>query len=234
MEVGVFHGRTKELLAMPEPVEPRVSSPLAQWAAEHDVTVPRAVSEWAALGGSRLSRRYSNQDWFSFEEPELVDTVQGLGLLFCVENQGNFGKVALLDHGDDPPVLFGWLQEEPWVPHADRFSDCVHEQIFDWQYMLEFDPADPDDREIAFAPTIELPGPPPLNVLRSRFLEHPHTRYEIEGVGYESFRFSAHPKLRMTVQVEQGKDTVITITGPDHEELHATQADLRGLLAEHS
>jgi hypothetical protein len=212
----MYHSRTWELLGRP-PSEPVVLRP----------GLPAAVAEWAARDGERLLSRYSNQDRFSFDDAEVVSTSWGTGLRFCVENQGNFGKVVLLDHGDDPPVVFGWLSDEPWVVHAQRFSDCVFAQIFDWQYLLEDGPD--GYPEIGFAPAVELPGPPPLGLLRERFAEQVGTHFVADGVRYDEYRFWRHPRLRLTVLTEHGGGATITVTGEQADEVAALHAELRSM-----
>src|SRR3712207_3049662 len=110
------------MLGLPEPAQGAAAPPVQRWAVEQGVALPAAVREWAALDGGDLMSRSRNQDWFYFDPPSVVSPSQGAGLLFCIENQSNFGKVVLLEHGEDPPVLFGWLMEEPWVMHTQRFS----------------------------------------------------------------------------------------------------------------
>jgi len=222
-----YHAQTRRLLGLPEPAEPGDTSRLERWAAEQGVSLPEAVREIAASDGARLLNLYSNQDSFFFDTPAVVSTSHGPGLLFCVENQGNFGKVVLLGQGDDPPVVFGWLSEEPWVRHAQRFSDCVFAQIFDWQYLLEFDADGHPD--IGYAPTVELPQAPSLQPLRDRFAEQVSTHLIVEGVRYDEHRFWRHPGLRLNVLVRHGDGATITVTGEQPDEVDALHAELRAM-----
>src|ERR1700722_12801394 len=132
-----FHEMTLGLLGNEEILQQRSVETLVDWAAKKEILLPASFLEWAEFDDGSLLRRYSNSDWFEFDEPELVVTPDGeRGLRFNSENQNNFDRIITLDQGDDPPVLFAWIGQAPWVRNADRFSDALFARVFDWQYWL--------------------------------------------------------------------------------------------------
>ena len=108
-----YHDRTLQLLGDKEVREKPVPK-LLEWARATGVVLPEAYLEWAQLDRNNLLGRYSNDDWFCFDTPEIVTTPEGIrGLLFNRENQGNFEKIVTLNQGDDPPVPFAWIGTPP-------------------------------------------------------------------------------------------------------------------------
>ncbi len=225
----VYHARSLAMLGHSEvvPYHPDADH-LTEWAAANDVKVPAAFLEWTSFGGADLLRRYSNDDWFFLAEPNVVTTDHGLALEFWTENQNNFSMAVLLDRGDDPPVVFGWLGEPPWVIHSERFSDCVFAQIFDWQYQLEFHPED-DYKEIAFTAVVYLKSPPSAHLLGERFEPLVTTHFIItdhEGEQrYDEYRYQRSPVERIRVLVKDGGPTELHITG-DRRAVLAVEAEL--------
>src|SRR6516164_9752206 len=126
-----FHERTLAMLGI-EGVRQKCSAEaFVGWASKNSIRIPAAFLEWAQLDDGSLLQKYSNDDRFWFDEPELVVTPDGVrGLLFNQENQGNFNRIVCLDQGDDPPVLFAWIGRPPWVKNAERFSDLVYAEVF--------------------------------------------------------------------------------------------------------
>src|SRR4051794_37243711 len=98
-----FHQRTLALLdseGVPLPQQRSVEI-LLDWATQHSIRLPAAYLEWAKLDDGGLLQKYSNDDQFWLEKPELVVTPEGVrGLLFNQENQGNFDRIVCLDQGD--------------------------------------------------------------------------------------------------------------------------------------
>ena len=197
-----YHDKTLELLRS-EPLWVHFPAHnLRNWANSNKVILPAAFLEWAELNGQQLLSKYSNDDWFSFDRPRILTTPEGLrGILFYEENQGNFRKLVLLDRGDDPPVLFSWIGQPPWVVHTESFSDCVFAQIFDWQYWLEFYPDGPDYKEITYTGDIDLKTDRCLSILRERFTEEVSTRYIVDECEFRDYRFSKSLEERITVIV---------------------------------
>lgn len=224
-----FHERTLALLdgggddddARP----PRPVGTLMRWAERNAVTVPAAYLEWAALDDGSLLGKYSNDDSFWFDEPEILVTPEGVrGLLFNRENQGNFDRVVVLDGSDDPPVLFAEIGKPPWVTNAERFSDAVFAQVFDWQYLLEFESG---YKEIAHTGDVSLKTDGCLARLRHRYPETVSTRFVWERIGYTEYRFVESPTLRLTVTVADNRATDIRITGRPAEAVKALEAELK-------
>jgi hypothetical protein len=227
-----FHDRTLALLGSDAPRPGRNIEALLEWARRSDVQLPAAFVEWARMDDGSLLRKFSNDDWFWFDEPELVGTTDGVrGLKFNSENQNNFDRIVALDHGDDPPVLFAWIGQPPWVTNAARFSDAIYAQVFDWQYWLEFDPDDPEHKEMACAGEITLKHTRCLSLLRERYEEVVTTRFVVEGVSYAEHRFIQSPTLRMTATVDIHGAGDIRITGRDIEDVRALEAELQAHLA---
>ena len=179
-----------------------------------------------------LLQKYSNDDWFWFDEPALVVTPDGVrGLKFNSENQNNFDRIVALDDGDDPPVLFAWIGEPPWVRNAERFSDAVYAQVFDWQYWLEFDPGTPEYKEITYTGNISLKDDRCLSLLRKRYEETVRTRFVIESASYAEYRFIKSPTVRLTVTVDDNHAAEIRITGRPIVDVRALEAELKVDLA---
>jgi len=208
-----FHERTLALLGN-EGVRPERSvEAVTDWAEKNAIILPAAYLEWAKLDDGSLLRKYSNDDWFWFDEPELVVTPEGRGLRFNSENQNNFDRIVTLDHGDDPPVLFAWIGQKPWVTNAERFSDAVFAQVFDWQYWLEFKADDLAYREIAYYGDIGLKTDRCLPFFRRKYEELVTTRFIIDNDRYTEYRFPKSPSLRLTVTVAEDRSTQIRVTG---------------------
>lgn len=221
-----YHDRTLALLGLHPTTDDSTAATLERWASQNQVTLPAAYVEWAALGGQRLLEKYSNQDSFPFDRPQIITTPgRERGLLFQEENQGNFQLIALLDRGDDPPVLYAWCGDPPWVLWCGRFSDAVFAQIFDWQYMLEFDPEYPDEGEITFYGSIRLRSSGCLQYLREHFQETVSTDYLVEGEQSVNYRFWRSPQERITVDAPAQRAPHLTITGP-YEAAVALEAEL--------
>jgi hypothetical protein len=228
-----FHERTLELLGR-ESIRPNRSvSCLHDWANKNAINLPAAFLEWAKLDDGSLLRKYSNDDWFWFDEPRLVVTPDGTrGLLFHKENQHNFDRIVTLDQGDDPPVLFAWLGRPPWVTNAERFSDAVFAQVFDWQYLLEFKLDDPAYKEIAYYGEISLETERCLAVLRRRYIETVTTRYSVDGSLSTEYRFVKSSLLRLTVTVTDDGSTSFRVTGRPVAMVKAFENELKSSLAE--
>lgn len=227
-----YHDRTLALLGDEDVRPTRSVATLTAWAEDNDIALPAAFLEWAAIDDGSLLGKYSNDDWFWFDRPEVVTTPDGVrGLRFNSENQNNFDRIVVLDQGDDPPVLFAWLGEAPWVTHAERFSDAVFAQVFDWQYWLEFRPDDPGYKEIAYTSEISLETDACLQILRRRYNETVTTRFVAEGDRSTEYRFVASPTLRLTVAVAGDRSTVIRVTGRPPDRVKGFEEELNSLLA---
>lgn len=226
-----FHERALALLGN-EGVRPRRSTAaLIAWSKEKDFRIPASFLEWARLDDGSLLHKYSNDDWFFFDKPLLIVTPDGMrGLRFHTENQNNFDRIILLDQGDDPPVLFGWLGNPPWVMCAERFSDAVFAQVFDWQYMLEFKADDPKYKEITYYGVIDLKTDGCLATLRQRYQELVRTQFIADGVRYCEYRFPHSSMLRVTVLVAEDRTTHVTITGRPTKAVKSLEAEWRAAL----
>jgi hypothetical protein len=223
-----YHERTLALLGEEGVRKRRPVPTLITWARKNSISLPAALLEWAQLDGEKLLRKYSNDDWFEFDGPSILETPDGTrGLLFHRENQGNFSQIAVLE---DPRVLFGWIGQPPWITYTERFSDAVYAQIFDWQYMLEFDPEDPDYKEITFYADLELKSSRCLDVLRQRFQEVVTTHFCIQGTNYTDYRFLRSLKERITVTVEERGSVNICVTG-ERSLVGTLEAELLELLS---
>jgi hypothetical protein len=211
-----YHARTLALLGK-EMTQDQYSVPdLLAWAKANDIILPAAYLEWAQLDRTNILGKYSNYERFYFHNPKIVTTPEGItGLLYNRENQGNFDRIVVLDKGDDPPVLFGWLGAAPWVEYARRFSDALFAQVFDWQYLLEFDPHNPAEKEIAYSGDIELKTDQAIQYLRDQYPEVVTTRSRIDGTNYTEYRFWKSFKERFTVMRIEGQKTSIRITGEE-------------------
>jgi hypothetical protein len=78
-----FHERTLALLGSEGVRQQRSAETLLHWAEKKAVCLPAAFLEWAKLDDGTLLRKYSNDDWFGFDEPELIVTPDGArGLRF--------------------------------------------------------------------------------------------------------------------------------------------------------
>jgi hypothetical protein len=226
-----FHKRTLALLGNEGVRQQRSVESLIAWAAKNAIRLPAAFLEWAKFDDGSLLQKYSNDDRFWFDKPKLVVTPEGVrGLLFNQENQGNFDRIVCLDQGEDPPVLFGWIGRPPWVKNAERFSDAVFAQVFDWQYWLEFKPEDPAYKEITYYGEMKFNTDRCLITLRQRFEETVTTRFIADGTGYTEYRFMKSPVLRLTVLVADDKSTNIRVTGRPTEKVKAFEAELKSIL----
>jgi hypothetical protein len=226
-----FHAHTLELLGKEGARRKRSGKTLLDWAVKNAIRIPQAFLEWAKIDDGSLLQKYSNDDRFSFDEPELVVTPDGVrGLMFNQENQGNFTRIVCLDQGDDPPVLFAWIGRPPWVKNAERFSDVVFAQVFDWQYWLEFKPDDPAYKEITYYGELNFKTNRCLAVLRQRCEESVTTRFIADGISYTEYRFIKSPALRLTVLVAGDKSTSIRVTGRPMEAVKKFGAELKSVL----
>jgi len=201
-----YHGRTLELLGLESNHRPGEAPELQAWAETNGVKLSAAYVEWATLDQGLL-HKYSNQDHFWLHRPRLETLETGTrGLVFNSENQNNFFKLCLLDHGDDPPVLFSFCHE-PWSKYSDRFSDCVYAQIFDWQYQLEFGRGGGSD--IVYSGLISLRTQACVDVLRARYPEVATTWFSIEGGTFAEHRFLPSSRERIVAMLQpDGKASV--------------------------
>ncbi len=228
-----FHKRTLALLGSDGVRQPCYAEALLGWAATNSLRIPAAFLEWAQLDDGSLLQKYSNDDRFWFDKPELVVTPEGIrGLLFNQENQGNFDRIVCLDQGDDPPVLFAWIGRPPWVKNAERFSDAVYAQVFDWQYWLDFKPDDPGFKEITYYGELNLKTDGCLAVLRRRYEETVTTSINADGISYTEYRFIKSPVLRLTVLVAGNGSSNIRVTGRPVEAVKALEAELKSVISE--
>jgi hypothetical protein len=227
-----FHQRTLALLGegirQQRPVEV-----LLDWAAQNAIHLPAAFLEWAKVDDGSLLQKYSNDDWFWIDDPKLVVTPDGVrGLLVNRENQGNFDRIVCLDQGDDPPVLFAWIGRPPWVKNAERFSDAVYAEVFDWQYWLEFKADDPAYKEITYYGDLNFKTDGCLAVLRKDYEETVTTSFITDDARYTEYRFIKSPVLRLTVLVAGDGSTNIRVTGRPMELVKALEVELKSLLGE--
>jgi hypothetical protein len=222
-----FHERTLALLGDDAPRPRRSVEALLDWGKRNDVALPAAFVEWAHLDDGSLLRKFSNDDWFWFDEPTIVVTPDGVrGLAFNTENQNNFDRIVALDADDDPPVLYAWVGEPPWIRNAERFSDAVYAQIFDWQYKLEFKSDDPSYKEIDYTGSISLPAASRcVDVFRRCYEETVTTRYMVDDASCTEYRFLKSPLERFTVRIEDSTgDAEIEISGRPMEAVAALEA----------
>ena len=226
-----FHERTLALLGSEGVRQQRSVEVLLDWAAHNSIHLPAAFLEWAKVDDGTLIQKYSNDDWFWFDDPKLVVTLDGVrGLLFNRENQGNFDRIVCLDQGDDPPVLFAWIGRPPWVRNTERFSDAIYAEVFDWQYWLEFKPDDPVYKEITYYGELNFKTDDCLVVLRKRYEETVKTSFVTDDTRYVEYRFIRSPVLRLTVLVSGDGSTNIRITGRPVEAVKALEEELKSLL----
>lgn len=226
-----YHNQTLTLLGSERIRQYRSAEALLGWAAKNSIRIPPAFLEWAQLDDGSVLQKYSNDDRFWFDNPELVVTPEGVrGLLFNQENQGNFDRIVCLDRGDDPPVLFAWIGQPPWVKNAERFSDAVYAQVFDWQYCLEFNPDDPAYKEITYYGELNFENDGCLAILRNHYEETVTTSFLADDTSYSEYRFIKSPVLRLTVLVVGGGATNIRVTGRPMEAVKALEAELRSVL----
>jgi hypothetical protein len=240
-----YHVGALGLLGAEGRIERRPVPELEAWARANDVVLPAAYREWAELGGGALLEKYSNCSKFHFDAPALAFVDGQRGLLFERETQDNFDTVVLLDRGDDPPVLFGWLGDPPWVVYTERFSEAVYAQLFDWQFHAYLDgwepcvghdgDADEDDEdggpEIEALRDLVLRTDRHVADLRARYQEIATTRYLVEGEPYVEHRFLTHPpgiSGRLRAMVFPDRTTHISLLSEGAPGLVAQlEADLR-------
>jgi hypothetical protein len=185
---------------------------LEEYARGNGIVIPASFREWSKLDRNGILEKYSNCDPFWFSKPAIVDLDDGRkGLLFNSENQGNFDKILMLNCGEDPPVLYAWLGEEPWIEFSGSFSDCVYAQIFDWQYLPEF--SQDGLANITYYGKISLKKDRCLDYLKNNFTETVKTSFIVEGDRFDEYRFYRSSEERLTVQVAEDKATSIQITG---------------------
>lgn len=226
-----FHERTLALLGIHDDIQHRSVEPLIDWAEKNAIRLPAAFLEWATIDDGSLLKRYSNDDRFWFDNPALVITPDGdRGLLFNQENQGNYDRIVCLDQGDDPPVLFTWIGRPPWEKNAERFSDAVFAEVFDWQYWLEFKADDPTYKEITYYGDLNFKTDGCLAVLRNLYEETVTTSFIGDDTRYTEYRFIKSPVLRLNVLVADDGATNIRVTGRPVEAVKALEAELTSLL----
>ncbi len=209
-----FHNRALQLLDRKGIPKENPVPGLADWSEANRISLPGAYVEWATLDpDGRLLSTYSPGDRLWFSPRELILTPDGFrGIAFQQDRSGAYTKIVLLDRGEDPPVLWGWKNQAPWIEHAGSFSDCVFAQIFDWQYR-------PKPRSLRSKPPegageghVVLLNDRCVSVLRDLYPEFPRTAFAIESKICTEFRFLKSEKERLTVTVGSGR-AEIRITG---------------------
>lgn len=228
----------------------------------HGVTVPAAYREWAALGGGQILHNHNPDDmqwfdqcnyWNGSKDPGIITTPDGSrGIPYQQErHDGAYHTIVLLDHGDDPPVLFCWdspsfITEEPWVVdgpqvvvRAPRFSDCVYADVFDGQFghWLEFDDDGYgwdqfDEHELWIG--LRATGAC-LRYLRAHYEETASTQRFHEDGPVEQYRFAKSPTERLIVAdgpVVTDVAAAVRITAATSGQVAALAAELRANLAD--
>lgn len=227
-----YHDRTLALLGPEGELEEQPAPELTAWAQANEITLPASYLEWARLDRNNLLRKYSNDDWFYLDNPDLVTTPSGMrALFFHSENQNNFNMYVALDSGDDPPVLYQEANNPRWLTYCERFSDYIFARIFDWQYLLVFDADDPENKDIAYTGDIELQNDRCISILRERFSQAVTTQYLVNDARIEEYRFWKSLRERMTVAVGADRRALITITG-ELDLVLALEAELLELLSD--
>lgn len=228
-----FHQRTIGLLGTESFQQKRPVDKLLEWAKKNAIRLPASYLEWATFDDGSLLQRYSNEDRFWFNEPEIVEIPGGVkGLRFNSENQQNYDRIVALDQGDDPPVFFAWISSPPWIINAEHFSEALFAQVFDWQYLFEFRQEDPAYKEISYYGNIILNTDACLKVLRQHYEESVTTRFIVEEDLYSEYRFIKSPTLRITVTVMHDLSTNIRVTGQSMNKVKGFEVELRSLLVE--
>jgi hypothetical protein len=200
-----YHESTLKLLEIDSASDPTLSRTLEEWGIENDIILPAAFLEWAQLGGGEILETYSNTDRFYFGRPEIVTIADGRrGLLFHVESQGNFQMIVALDEGDDPPVLYSWLGDPPWVQYTRRFSDFVFTQVFDFEYRV---------REDGFFNDFMLRSNGCIETLRERFEEKVPSVFLVDDEVIRASRFMRDRNERVTLLVWPTGKTAVCVTG---------------------
>ena len=212
-----FHERTLQLLAS-EPL-------LGVTAAPAQPGLPASVAEWTALNGWAILTKYSNMDWFGVGEAQATDD-GARGIPFHRENQGNFDRLFLLEHGEDPPVRFGWVGAPPWIVGASTFSDAVFAQVFDWQCKLEFIHGEP---QMTYYAVVAYRDDAQLNSLGERFQEVATTWFCTESGRFVERRFVVTSTLRLHSCRGDDEQGIIEVMGTDASEIRTLHDELVGL-----
>jgi hypothetical protein len=241
-----FHDRTMLMLGRAGDDAWSPPSRLLEWGRERGMVLPGSFVEWAARGGDTIAERHNPGDnfWFGgdeqwLEEPAIHTTPEGFrGICFHRESQGNYDKIVLLNHGDDPPVLFGWCGNAPWIVHSLRFSDCLLAHVFDYQYAYDWRlGSDGTEQQERYSGSVPLRDPC-LHVLRSRFEETVTTWGVDDDWPFAQYRFLKSSSERMTVVVggspyRGDAAAVIMVTGATDGLAMALEAELFEELADH-
>ncbi len=225
-----FHERTLALLGSEELLPERSAEGLRAWAVKKAVSLPASFLEWAKLDGGSLLKKYSLCMSFWFDEPDLIVTPEGVrGLRF--NSHPMFDRIITLDQGDDPMVLSAWMGQPPWGKFAERFSDAVLAQIFDFQYMLRYKADDPGFLVMANFGWLEIESEGCLDYLRRHYEEVVTTRFVNEDGSNTEYRFMKSELLRITVRVLQNGRKEICITGQSTDEVKALELELKSVFA---
>lgn len=207
-----YHRRALDLLGVSQPDSIARNQKVRLYQDLHKFKCPAAFLEWSDYDQTGILRKYSNCDHFDFDEPSVVQLDDGRsGLLFHKENQGNFSMLALLNEGDDPPVLFRWAGRAPWIEHSAKFSDFVFAQLFDWQYLLDFSG---DYPEMAYTGGFRISNKKCVDYFRENYTEEVATHVLIDDREYTTLRFYRRLDLRVNCgYYEENSECGIKITG---------------------
>jgi hypothetical protein len=217
-----YHKRTLDLLGMTA-ASLDTEIPLMNWALKHEIDLSKAYLEWAKIDRDGILARYSDRDYIYIQDPRIITLADGRrGLLFFRENQGCFDRIAMLDEGDDPPVLMSFVPDrEEWFQYSQYFSDAVFCQIFDWQYALDFSG---DYPEIAYYTQFGVRNNN-VDKLISRQLELPQTQIIYESDPLIQYRLSLPNGNRIIIS-QDNESAQITTYGLSASSIDKTEDEL--------
>lgn len=221
-----LHAATLGLLGAEAPAPTRSLDELFDWASRIGVVLPGAYLSWARRDDGTLLEKYSNDDLFWFEPRDLVDLPDGgQALEFMTENQNAFDLAVLLGQGDDPPVMMFDAEDQHWFRYAERFSDAIYAQIFDWQFWLAF-PPESEEKELRYFGQMRLRTAAVLEQLRLACPEAARTTSEERGQARTQHRFPLSPTTRIGVSVgAQSGTAALWVAAKTRGEVAALEAE---------
>jgi hypothetical protein len=224
-----YHRKTFFMLGF-DPLEVEAPSAVAKLVRAHRLHLPAAYAELCRVSQiDELLHQYSNTDSFFLHCPHLVDIENtGRGLRFMSESQGNFQLAVLCDAGDDPPVYYRDYTDTAWIVYCDRFSDAIHTQVFDWQFLLREFPGGLDlDYEAFRCPWTDSI----LSALNRRATAEPTTHWFMGRQGGSIYRYSFSADKRVKIEPIDGT-AHFEVTGRTREDKMQAARDLQACLKE--
>jgi hypothetical protein len=137
-----YHHKSLELLGVTPTISESHADLIAVFEAEHKLEFPAALREWYLLENSAallqkiavIHNIVEINDMPEIHEDYRNPFSASVPFPILVENQGVWRMAINLVEGENPPVYIRYNEpDEPWILHANSFSEWIH--ALSWDYI---------------------------------------------------------------------------------------------------